>query len=65
MYENFEFNRLWENLVGSDMFTEAELSLVTSIMGSTLETLNTALQARYGYRDWEQYAGSELGEGEE
>ena len=41
----------------SELFTEAEIHLLTNINGYNIETLNDALFARYGYRDLEQMIG--------
>lgn len=49
-----DVNVLWDELLEMDLFTKAELKLLTSINGYSVETLNDALFARYGYRDLEQ-----------
>ena len=49
-----EFNELFEVLIEAEYFTEEELCLVTHINGATVETLEAAIYARYGYRSWEQ-----------
>ena len=49
-----EVDELWDELVDMDLFTHKELELVTSINGYSVETLNSAIYARYGYRDLEQ-----------
>lgn len=41
-------------LVDSEMFTEAELQLITNINGYNLEALNDCIFSRFGYRDLEQ-----------
>jgi len=53
------FNELWENLVEYGFATEEELCLVTSINGSSDETLESVLYCRTGYRSWEQYIDCE------
>jgi hypothetical protein len=52
---NESFNTLWDNLLEYGFATEEELHLVTSINGSTVESLESVLYVRTGYRDWEQY----------
>lgn len=47
-------NVLWDELLECDLFTEEELQLLTNINGYSVETLNDAIFARYGYRDLEQ-----------
>lgn len=49
-----EINALWDKLLDMDLFTKGELQLITNINGYSVETLNAALFARYGYRDLEQ-----------
>jgi len=49
-----EINALWDKLLEMDLFTKGELQLITNINGYSVETLNAALFARYGYRDLEQ-----------
>lgn len=48
------FNELFDNLIDMGFFTEDELVLVTNINGSTVDTLNDCIYARYGYRSFEQ-----------
>lgn len=50
---------LWEQLVDAGYFTDAELELVTSINGFSVETLNDCLYSRYGYRSLEQMEDEE------
>ena len=52
---NESFNTLWDNLLEFSFATEEELQLVTSINGSTIESLESVLYVRTGYRSWEQY----------
>jgi len=47
-------NELWDKLLEQELFTELELQLITDINGFNVETLNDAIYARYGYRDYEQ-----------
>lgn len=48
------FNELFDSLIDMGFFTEDELVLVTNINGSTIDTLNDCIYARYGYRSFEQ-----------
>lgn len=48
------FNELFDNLIDMGFFTEDELVLVTNINGSTVDTLNDCIYARYGYRSFQQ-----------
>ena len=45
---------LYEILTEQAYFTDAELELLTNINGYNIQTLNDAIYARYGYRDYEQ-----------
>lgn len=56
MEENF--NELYKALIEWEFFTEAELNLVTNINGGTVETLNSCIYSRYGYRNYEQLTGN-------
>lgn len=47
-------NELWDLLVSHYYFTRQELKLLTKINGYSIETLNKAIYARYGYRDYQQ-----------
>lgn len=49
-----DVNVLWDALLDGDLFTKGELQLLTNINGYSIETLNDAIFARYGYRDLEQ-----------
>lgn len=49
-----EVNELYDVLVDDGYFTAEELQLLTNINGYSIETLNDAIYARYGYRDYEQ-----------
>ena len=49
-----DVNELWDELLECDLFTYEELQLITNINGYSVETLNDAIFARYGYRDLEQ-----------
>lgn len=52
-------NELYDILVDEGYFTAEELSLLTMINGYNIDTLNSALYARYGYRDFEQMQEAE------
>ncbi len=54
-----ELDELFNTLIEEELFTEAELQLLTHINGYNMETLNDAIYARYGYRDYEQMKESE------
>ena len=45
---------LWDKLVEHNYFTPEELQLITTLNGTSMETLNDAIFARYGYRSWKQ-----------
>jgi hypothetical protein len=45
---------LWDTLVAHEYFTPDELQLLVKVNGLSVKTLNEAIFARYGYRDWEQ-----------
>ena len=49
-----EVFELWDTLVSYEYFTPDELQLLVKVNGLSLKTLNDAIFARYGYRDWEQ-----------
>ena len=49
-----DVNVLWDELLDLELFTEEELQLLTNINGYSVETLNDAIFARYGYRDYNQ-----------
>jgi len=54
MKKDLNVNELWDQLLDLELFTYEELQLITNINGYSLETLNDAIFARYGYRDFEQ-----------
>ncbi len=57
MYKYTEkyLTELYDFLVDNLIATEDELSLITSINGYSVDTLNDVLYYRTGYRDYEQY----------
>lgn len=54
MKKDLNVNELWDQLLDLELFTYEELQLITNINGYSVETLNDAIFARYGYRDLEQ-----------
>ena len=42
-------DKKWNYLIQNELFTEAELQLVTDVAGYSCETLDQAWFARYGY----------------
>jgi hypothetical protein len=53
------FVETYDELVDGGLFTEEELNLVTNIMGSSIETLNDCIYARFGYHSIEQMLGED------
>lgn len=49
-----ETERLYDYLIETKACTEDELSLLTSINGTNLDTLESALYSRTGYRSLDQ-----------
>lgn len=47
-------NKIYNELVENNYFTNEELSLITCINGYTVDTLNDCIYARYGYHNLEQ-----------
>lgn len=58
--KKLKVNELWDELLKMELFTEEELKLITNMNGLSIETLNDAIYARYGYRDYEQMKESEI-----
>jgi hypothetical protein len=52
---NEELNNLWDDLIMNALATEEELQLVTSINGMNLESLESVLYCRTGYRSIDQF----------
>lgn len=52
--KQLSLDELWGELIDNQLFTEPELQLLSDINGYSIETLNNAIYARYGYRDYEQ-----------
>lgn len=57
-------NEYYDYLIEQGIATEAELDLITSINGWSIETLNDVLYERTGYRTYEQYTGEDDDEDE-
>ena len=57
MKKELNVNELWDELLERELFTYEELKLLRNINGFSIETLNDAIFARYGYRDLEQMMG--------
>lgn len=54
--KNYTIDEMYYILLGQDIVTENEMSLVTSINGYNEETLMDMLFVRTGYRSFEQMA---------
>lgn len=50
-----EVEMLYDLIIDSGIATEKEISLVTSINGYSVDTLNSILYSRTGYRNWAQF----------
>lgn len=48
-----QVGQIYDFLIDNQFFTEGELSLLCCINGYSVETLNDAIYARYGLRDFE------------
>jgi len=57
-----EKDKLWDDIIENRIAAEAELQLVTCINGYTVETLNSVIYARTGYRSIDQLLECEGGE---
>ena len=57
-----DVNQVWDYLVSSGYFTEAELELVAYINGFRIDVLNSCIFARYGYRSLQQMLEAEAEE---
>jgi len=55
-----EFNNLFDVLLDHQIATEEEIRLISCINGHTLESLESILFARCGYRSLSQYKECEL-----
>ena len=54
-----ERDALWDYIKETEIATENELSLITSINGFSVDTLNSVLYCRTGYRSLEQIQDAE------
>ena len=52
-------NEMWDYLMETEIATENELQLVTSIDGFNEETMEAILYAKTGYRFFDQLEGEE------
>jgi len=57
-----EFNELYDLLIDLGIATSEEISLVTSINGTSTDTLNSILYSRTGYRSLDQFNECEISE---
>ena len=48
-----QIDQIYDYLIENQLFTDGELSLLCCINGYSVETLNDAIYARYGLRDFE------------
>ena len=51
---NNDIYELWDYLIDNEIATEKEINLVTSINGTNLDSLESILYSRTGYRSLEQ-----------
>ena len=58
--EEVTFDKLWDLLLDEGFATEEEMRLVCNINGTNIESLNSILYSRTGYRSMKQY--KEVGE---
>ena len=49
-----EMNKLWDYLLECEIATQEEINLVTAINGTNLDSFESILYARTGYRSLEQ-----------
>ena len=47
-------DEIYNNLIEGEYFTIDELELITAMCGYSIETLNDAIWARYGYRNYQE-----------
>lgn len=48
-----QVGQIYDYLIENELFTKEELSLLCCINGYSVDTLNSAIYARYGLRDFE------------
>lgn len=51
IYEDKEYNEMFDRMIKSGVFTEEELNLLTGVNGATVDTLQDALFYRIGSHD--------------
>jgi hypothetical protein len=52
--------KLFSKLIDLNIATENELKLITGVNGYSIDTLNSVIYYKTGYRDLEQYEEAEL-----
>lgn len=50
-----DFDNMYDSLLEYFIATEDEIRLVCAINGSSVDSLNSILYVKTGYRTWEQY----------
>jgi len=50
-----DFDNMYDSLLEHSLATEDEIRLVCAINGSSVDSLNSILYVKTGYRTWEQY----------
>lgn len=48
-----QVGKIYDYLIDNELFKDGELSLLCCINGYSVDTLNDAIYARYGYKDFE------------
>ena len=48
-----QIGQIYDFLIDNQLFTKGELSLLCCINGYSVDTLNSAIYARYGFRTFE------------
>ena len=56
-----KLEKIYTWLIENNYFTEAELELVTCIIGYNIDSINKCIYARYGYNDFEQLSDEVYG----
>lgn len=54
-----EINEIWDFIIDYNIASEETLSIITSINGYSVETLNDVIYAATGYRSMDQFLGEE------
>jgi hypothetical protein len=55
MIKNNKLNDLWDEIIAMEIATESELQLVTDINGYNVETLNSVIFSKTGYRNLDDF----------